>query len=314
MAKTNFSGPITTGRFQSNGATQVRTSQFLQNSAQFPIDYAYFEATTDADRLATVANNPAGNQTVDLESVAGTNVSGLTFGGGIPAMVVTLTSSGNDSSNTFTITGTDVNGFAQTEDLTGPSSTTTSSAKGYKTITDVVSDNVFVGNISMGILMTDKISWALRSLYNIVPGSAAGGAAQTSTTTNKNLANNIVIPQQSRLIELKLFNWTAFDTAGFDVEFGANLSQAGGATLNSFDDNYFTTTTDVKAVGLFSVENAGLTQGVALAPRMFNVSNGDTAGYPMEKILVMSAKSDDTMSTGYGVVTATWLQLNNATN
>ena len=206
MAKTNFAGPITTGRFQSNGKTQVRTSQFLQNSAQFPIDYAYFEATTDADRLATTANNPLGNQTVDLESVAGTNVSGLTFGGGIPAMVITLTSSGNDSSNTFTITGTDVNGFAQTEDLTGPSSTTTSSAKGYKTITDVVSDNVFVGNISMGILMTDKISWALRSLYNIVPGSAAGGAAQTSTTTNKNLANNIVIPQQSRLIELKLFN------------------------------------------------------------------------------------------------------------
>jgi len=47
---------------------------------------------------------------------------------------------------------------------------------------------------------------------------------------------------------------------------------------------------------------------------MFNVSNGDTAGYPMEKILVMSAKSDDTMSAGYGVVTATWLQLNNGTN
>ena len=314
MAKTNFAGPITTGRFQSNGATQVRTAQFLQNSAQFPIDYAYFEATTDADRLATTANNPLGNQTVVLETVAGTNVSGLTFGGGIPAMVITLTSSGNDSSNTFTITGTDVNGFAQTEDLTGPSSTTTSSAKGYKTITDVVSDNVFVGNISMGILMTDKISWALRSLYNIVPGSAAGGAAQTSTTTNKNLANNIVIPQQSRLIELKLQNWTAFNTAGLDVEFGANVSQAGGATLNSFDDNYFTTTTDVKATGLFSVENAGLTQAVGLAPRMFNVSNGDTAGYPTEKILVMSAKSDDTMSAGYGVVTATWLQLNNGTN
>ena len=166
----------------------------------------------------------------------------------------------------------------------------------------------------MGILMTDKISWALRSLYNIVPGSAAGGAAETSTSTSKNLANNIVIPKQSRLIELKLYNYTAFDTAGLDVEFGATLSGAGGTTTNSFDDNYFTTSTDVKAVGLFSVENAGLTQAVGLAPRMFNVSNGDTAGYPMEKILVMSAKSDDTMSAGYGVVTATWLQLNNATD
>ena len=162
--------------------------------------------------------------------------------------------------------------------------------------------------------MTDKISWALRSLFNIVPGSAAGGAPETSTSTSKNLANNIVIPKQSRLIELKLFNWTAFDTAGLDVEFGANVSQAGGSMTNSFDDNYFTTTVDAKAVGLFSVENAGLTQAVGLAPRMFNVSNGDTAGYPTEKILVMSAKSDDTMSAGYGVVTATWLQLNNGTN
>ena len=314
MAKTNFAGPITTGRFQSNGATQVRTAQFLQNSAQFPIDYAYFEATTDADRLATAANNPIGAQTVTLESVAGTNVSGLTFGGGIPAMVFTLTSTADERALTFSVTGTDVNGFSQTEDITGPNATTVSSAKGYKTITNVVADAVFVGAISMGILMTDKISWALRSLFNIVPGSAAGGAPETSTSTSKNLANNIVIPKQSRLIELKLFNWTAFDTAGLDVEFGANVSQAGGSMTNSFDDNYFTTTVDAKAVGLFSVENAGLTQAVGLAPRMFNVSNGDTAGYPTEKILVMSAKSDDTMSAGYGVVTATWLQLNNGTN
>ena len=123
-----------------------------------------------------------------------------------------------------------------------------------------------------------------------------------------------MIPKQSRLIELKMFNWTAYDTAGLDVEFGANVSQAGGSMTNSFDDNYFTTTVDAKATGLFSVENATLPQAVGLAPRMFNVSNGDTAGYPTEKILVMSAKSDDTMSAGYGVVTATWLQLNNGTN
>ena len=53
-----------------------------------------------------------------------------------------------------------VNGFSQTEDITGPNATTVSSAKGYKTITNVVADAVFVGAISMGILMTDKISWA----------------------------------------------------------------------------------------------------------------------------------------------------------
>jgi len=314
MAKTNFAGPITTGRFQHNGKTQVRTSQFLQNSAQFPIDYAYFEATTDDNRIATEANNPLGTTNYTLETVAGTNVSALTFGGGIPGMKFTITSASDERALTFSVVGTDCNGFRQTEDITGPNATTVSSAQMYKTITDVTSDVVCVGAIKMGILATDKISWPLRSLFNIVPGSAAGGAAETSTSASKNLANNIVIPKQSRLIELKLQNWTAFNTAGLDVEFGSNISDTAGSMTNSFDPDYFTTSTDCKAVGLFSVENATLTQAVAAAPRMFNVSNGDTAGYPVEKILCMTAASDDTMSTGYGVVTATWLQLNNATN
>ena len=314
MAITNFSGPITTGRFQFNGATQVRTSQFLQNSAQFPIDYAYFEATTDDNRIATEANNPIGTTSYTLEDAAATNVSALTFGGGIPGMKFTITSGSDERALTFSVVGTDCNGFRQTEDITGPNATTVSSAQMYKTITDVTSDVVCVGAIKMGILATDKISWPLRSLFNIVPGSAAGGAAETSTSASKNLANNIVIPKQSRLIELKLQNWTAFNTAGLDVEFGSNISDTAGSMTNSFDPDYFTTSTDCKAVGLFSVENATLTQAVGLAPRMFNVSNGDTAGYPVEKILCMTAASDDTMSTGYGVVTATWLQLNNATN
>ena len=317
MAKTNFAGPITTGRYQHNGASQVRTAQFLQNSAQFHVDYTYFQVTTDANRLATAANNPIGAQTITFEDVAATNVSGLTYGGGIPAMVVTLTSTGNDSSNTFSITGTDVNGYAQTEDLTGPSSTVTSSAKAYKTITNVVSDNIFVGAITMGILATDKISWALRSTFNDVPGSAAGGAAETATSTSKNFANNIVIPKQSRLLELKMYNYTAYDQV-LNVEFGATVSQAGGSLTNSFDPNYFTTTVDAKALYLFSAggTSAGtrLPQAVALAPRMLNVSNGDTASYPVEKILVMTANAAAAQTAGYSVITATWLQLNNGTN
>ena len=317
MAKTNFSGPITTGRFQSNGATQVRTSQFLQNSAQFHVDYTYFQVTTDDNRLATAANNPLGNQTVDLESVAATNVSGLTYGGGIPSMVFTLNSTADERSLTFSVTGTDVNGYSQTEDITGPNSTTVSSAKAYKTITNVVADAVFVGAIKMGILATAKISWALRSTFNDIPGSAAGGAAETSTSASKNLANNIVIPQQSRLLELKFYNYTAYDQV-LNVEFGATASQASGSTTNSFDDNYFTTTVDAKAVGLFSAGAASggtaLPQAVGLAPIMLNVSNGDTADYPMEKILVMTANAAAAQTAGYSVITATWLQLNNATN
>ena len=318
MAKTNFSGPITTGRYQFNGASQVRTAQFLQNSAQFPIDFNYFEATTDDNRIATEANNPVGTTNYTLEDAAATNVSGLTYGGGIPGMKFTITSGSDERALTFSVVGTDCNGFRQTEDITGPNATAVSSAQMYKTITDVTSDAVSVGAIKMGILATDKISWPLRSLFNIEPGSAGGGAAETSTSASKNLANNIVIPKQSRLIELKMFNYTAYDTAGLDVEFGSNISDTGGSMTNSFDPDYFTTTVDAKATGLFSAAGSSggtaLPQAVGLAPRMFNVSNGDTPGYEVEKILCMTASSDDTMSTGYGVITATWLQLNNGTN
>jgi hypothetical protein len=317
MAKTNFSGPITTGRFQHNGATQVRTSQFLMNGAQFHVDYTYFQVTTDADRLGTAANNPLGTTNYTLETVAGTNVSGLTFGGGIPAMKFTITSGSDERALTFSIVGTDVNGNRQTEDITGPNATAVSSANMYKTITDVTSDVVCVGAITLGILATDKISWALRSTFNDVPGSAAGGAAETATSASKNLANNIVIPKQSRILDLKMYNYTAYDTA-LNVEFGATLSQAGGSVTDSFDPNYFTTTVDAKAQSLFSAGGTSggtaLPQLVALAPRMLNVSNGDTAGYPMEKILVMTANAASAQSTGYSVITATWLQLNNGTN
>ena len=133
------------------------------------------------------------------------------------------------------------------------------------------------------------------------PGAAAGGAAETSTSASKNLANNIVIPQQSRLLELKFYNYTAYDQV-LNVEFGATASQASGSTTNSFDDNYFTTTVDAKAVGLFSAGAASggtaLPQAVGLAPIMLNVSNGDTADYPMEKILVMTANAAAAQTAG----------------
>ena len=65
MAKTNFSGPITTGPIQNTtGSTigeNVRDAAFVTNTASFPFDYASFAATTDADRLALVASNPSSN-------------------------------------------------------------------------------------------------------------------------------------------------------------------------------------------------------------------------------------------------------------
>jgi len=236
----------------------------------------------------------------------------------VPATEISLTSTDDDSGAEVTITGTDCNGYTQSEALTAPDTTVVYSAKQYQTVTSMVSDTASVGALSAGIRVAGKTSWPLRSLFNIIPGSAAGGAAETSTSASKNLANNIVIPAQSRILTLSLMNHTAYDTAGFDVEFGSNTTQAGGSLTDSMDDNYFTTTIDAKAAGLFTIGGGGsgtsLPQAVGLVPRQLNVSNGDTANFPGEKILVMTVQNDDALTQGVSVVQCTWLQKNNGTN
>ena len=318
MAKTNFSGPITTGRNQDNSPEHVRDAQFLVNGASFYMAFGYWNKTLDTDRLATAVNNPIGTVTMTLESVAGTSVSGLDQGGIVPATEISLTSTDDDSGATMTITGTDCNGYVQTEDLTEPNAGVVYSAKQYQTVTSMVSDTAAVGALSAGVRVAGKTSWPLRSLFNQIPGSAAGGAAETATSASKNLANNIVIPAQSRILTLSMMNHTAYSAGGFDVEFGSNLTQAGGSMTNSMDDNYFTTTVDAKAVGEWTIGGAGggtaLPQAVALVPQQLNVSNGDTTGFPGEKILVMTAASDAAHTTGVSVVQCTWLQKNNGTN
>ena len=72
---------------------------------------------------------------------------------------ITLTSSADNSGNTFTITGTDGNGDAQTEDLSGPgAAATVNSANKYLTITSIVSDGAIATDIQAGILGTGDLT------------------------------------------------------------------------------------------------------------------------------------------------------------
>ena len=72
---------------------------------------------------------------------------------------ITLYSSANNAGNTFTITGTDGNGDAQTEDLTGPgAAATVNSANKYLTVTSIVSDGAIATDIQAGILGTGALT------------------------------------------------------------------------------------------------------------------------------------------------------------
>ena len=314
MAKTNFSGPITTGPIQVNTGTtigeNVRDASFVSNMASFPLSYANMVVTTDANKLAITGSNGASTTSVTfLDTTA--NVPGITSDGGFEmASVITLTSAGNDSARTATITGTDVLDNAQTEALTMANADVATSTKTFKTVTAItVSGAGTVGTLSVGVIETGLISVVCRSLFNEYP------LGQSSTTTDKNLANNIVIPKFSRINDIRFVVNEAFDTAGFDMQIGANVAQASGATLNSLDLDYFAgdADNDVKAVASHHIPT-GMDQTVAQMKNCLNVSDDDAAGFEMDKAVVITAKTDDALTAGEGVLNIYWTQQVNDTN
>ena len=287
MAKTNFSGPITTGPIQVNTGstvgTNVRDAAFVKNSMVFPFDYAIVAVTTDANSLATTSDNGVGTTTVTFVDTTA-NVAGITSVGGFEmAAAVTLTSSGNDSALTATLTGTDILGNSQTEAITMANAGVVTTTKTWKTVTETtVSGAGTVGTLEMGVLATAQVSVVARSLFNENPLS------QTSSTVGKNLANNIVIPPFSRITDIRLNNTVAYSNTTY-VEIGTNVAQAAGATLNSLELDYFAgdASTDVKAIGSHHVP-LYLKQTAAQQDSCLNVSDGDASGYEIDKAIVIT--------------------------
>ena len=95
---------------------------------------------------------------------------------------ITLTSSADNSGITFDITGTDGNGDAQTETLTGPNSTTVNSASKYLTVTSIIASGGITTQIQAGILGTGTLTgivFAGRTRVRGMQGLSAGVAGNT---------------------------------------------------------------------------------------------------------------------------------------
>lgn len=71
---------------------------------------------------------------------------------------VTIDAAGDESGRTFTVTGTDENGTAQTEAITGPNATSVAGTKDFLTVTGVSVDANTAGAVTVGAgLATDSI-------------------------------------------------------------------------------------------------------------------------------------------------------------
>ena len=100
----------------------------------------------DADGISVAAS--VGNN-------AALTIGGALASGGAVALshgrIVTILSAGNDAAKSFTVTGTDVNGDAQTESITGANAGTATGTKFFKTISGISAVGNPAGNVSAGV-------------------------------------------------------------------------------------------------------------------------------------------------------------------
>ena len=68
------------------------------------------------------------------------------------ARQMSFTSASDETGDTYTVTGTDADGRAQTEAVTGPSSTTVESTKYFLTVTQIATSGAATGALTFGVV------------------------------------------------------------------------------------------------------------------------------------------------------------------
>jgi len=99
---------------------------------------------------------------------------------------ITLTSSADNSGRTFVITGTDGNGDAQTETLTGPDIETVSSVNKYLTVTSIVASGSITTQIQAGILGTGTLTGIVFAGRTRIRGLTGTSKASAGNVVFKN--------------------------------------------------------------------------------------------------------------------------------
>ena len=112
-----------------------------------PINSKLFKAVSASTTAIAIAQTLGGAGNLNLVSSSVSDGSNMDT-------TVTLTSTGNISGVTFTVTGTDASGSTITEDITGPNSTTVTGSTKFLTVTQIAADAAVSTNTSAGFSAT----------------------------------------------------------------------------------------------------------------------------------------------------------------
>ena len=107
--------------------------------------------------------------------------------GNLTETITIKSAAGDNRGNDFTITGTDGNGDAQTEVLTGPNAAATvNSVNKYLTVTSIVSDGAIVTDIQAGILGTGALTGTVFAGRTRIRGLTGTSKASAGNVVFKN--------------------------------------------------------------------------------------------------------------------------------
>ena len=274
-----------------SGSTGASTSIVINAIGSNLDGFLKFVGTTDVDNIGASQSGTASTAlTLNGSSVTATDIDGIvdaetlgspgnftldgaqTSSGSATGLnsFLTIASSNNISSVTFTITGTDIDGTSQTETITGVNNNTVTSTKIFKTVTQIAS-NASASAVNVGTVAayvdTDGKRPSIVSAggdessktFTIV-GTDLSGLAQTEVVTGP-AANATVLGSKTFKTITSITpsaNTTGNVTMGFTGVGITTTGVTGSATLNSV-----AMTADVTN-NIFSI-SSGLAAGLKVA-------------------------------------------------
>jgi hypothetical protein len=143
--------------------------KLLQLTAAVANGIALAQAVAGAGNLTLNGSLASGG--VATLGVAGTNLA---------ARRIIITSTGADGAIVFTVTGTNRYGAAQSETITGVTTSPVQSQYDYQTVTQIAVSGVTAGNISAGtntVASTEWVQWNFLETGWFVSGAVSGGAS-----------------------------------------------------------------------------------------------------------------------------------------
>jgi hypothetical protein len=151
------------------------------------------KAAVSVNRFTVVTNVAvSGNAgSVQVGSFSSASFTGAT------ARQVTITSAGNDSVNTFVVTGTGASGQALSETITGPNVATVTTSSYFKTVTSVTISSLAAGAITVGMTNTAASQWVRFDDFapsNISIQSDVTGSATYTLQSTLNDPNSFLTP------------------------------------------------------------------------------------------------------------------------